>query len=52
MKGIAAFGFDENYQDSLKLAKCFKRHLYLFKTHYCRSSWCCHGRSQRITGCL
>lgn len=23
MKGIAAFGFDENYQDSLKLAKCF-----------------------------
>jgi methylglutaconyl-CoA hydratase len=23
MKGIAAFGFDENYQDSLRLAKCF-----------------------------
>jgi methylglutaconyl-CoA hydratase len=23
MKGIATFGFDENYQDSLKLAKCF-----------------------------
>ena len=23
MKGIAAFGFEENYQDSLKLAKCF-----------------------------
>ncbi|MFZ4401205.1 MAG: enoyl-CoA hydratase-related protein [Bacteroidales bacterium] len=23
MKGIAEFGFDENYQDSLKLAKCF-----------------------------
>lgn len=23
MKGIAAFGFEENYQDSLRLAKCF-----------------------------
>jgi methylglutaconyl-CoA hydratase len=23
MKGIAGFGFDENYQDGLKLAKCF-----------------------------
>src|SRR5512136_927075 len=23
MKGIAAFGFEENYQDSLQLAKCF-----------------------------
>ena len=23
MKGIAQFGFDENYQDGLKLAKCF-----------------------------
>jgi methylglutaconyl-CoA hydratase len=23
MKGIATFGFEENYQDSLKLAKCF-----------------------------
>jgi len=23
MKGIAAFGFDENYHDSLRLAKCF-----------------------------
>ncbi len=23
MKGIAEFGFDENYEDSLKLAKCF-----------------------------
>ena len=23
MKGIAEFGFEENYQDSLKLAKCF-----------------------------
>ncbi|MEI6124114.1 MAG: enoyl-CoA hydratase-related protein [Bacteroidota bacterium] len=23
MKGIATFGFDENYQDSLRLAKCF-----------------------------
>ncbi|MDT8393036.1 MAG: enoyl-CoA hydratase-related protein [Bacteroidales bacterium] len=23
MKGIATFGFDENYQDGLKLAKCF-----------------------------
>ena len=23
MKGIAKFGFDENYQDGLKLAKCF-----------------------------
>ncbi len=23
MKGIAAFGFEENYEDSLKLAKCF-----------------------------
>ncbi|MCK5764732.1 MAG: enoyl-CoA hydratase/isomerase family protein [Bacteroidales bacterium] len=23
MKGIAQFGFEENYQDSLKLAKCF-----------------------------
>ena len=23
MKGIARFGFDENYQDGLKLAKCF-----------------------------
>lgn len=23
MKGIATFGFDENYQDSLNLAKCF-----------------------------
>ncbi len=23
MKGIAKFGFEENYQDSLKLAKCF-----------------------------
>jgi len=23
MKGIAGFGFDENYQDGLKLARCF-----------------------------
>lgn len=25
MKGIAGFGFDENYQDSKRLAKCFNR---------------------------
>ena len=29
MKGIATFGFEENYQDSLKLAKCFNAIFYL-----------------------
>jgi methylglutaconyl-CoA hydratase len=30
MKGIAAFGFDENYADSLQLAKCFNT-IYMCK---------------------